>query len=115
MHMCGESTHLHQVLVEEVGITSLDLFGYVVPPQVAAKNLGGKISLSGNINPMLMLHGTKEEVKAEALAALRALAPGGGFTLADGANVCPGTPIVNLAALTEAAEEYGKPRMKAEG
>jgi uroporphyrinogen-III decarboxylase len=111
MHMCGDSAHLHSVLVNELHITSLDFFGYPVPPEVAAKNLGGKVALSGNINPMLMVNGTKEEVKAEAMAALRALAPCGGFVLSDGANVCPGTPIGNLAALTEAAEEYGVPNV----
>ena len=107
MHMCGDSTHLHQVLRDEARISSLDLFGYVVPPQVAAKNLGGKVALSGNINPMLMLTGSKDEVKAEAMAALQAMAPCGGLMLGDGANVCPGTPLENLAALTEAAEAYG--------
>ena len=67
--------------------------------------------LWGNINPMLMLNGTKAEVKQAARAALEALAPCGGFLLGDGANVCPGTPLENLAALTEAAEEYGLPAM----
>lgn len=107
MHMCGDSTHLHQVLVEELQISSFDIFGYLVPPQVAAKNLGGKMMLWGNINPMLMQTGSAAEVKAEALRALQAMAPCGGFMLGDGANVCPGTPLENLAALTEAAEEYG--------
>ncbi len=37
------------------------------------------------------------------------MAPCGGFMLGDGANVCPGTPLENLAAFTEAAEEYGRP------
>ena len=41
--------------------------------------------------------------------ALEAMAPCGGFMLGDGANVCPGTPLANLAALTEASEEYGIP------
>jgi len=107
MHMCGDSAHLHRVLLEEARISSLDLFGYVVPPRVAAKNLGGKALLWGNINPMLMLNGSKAEVKTEAHACLAALAPPGGLLLGDGANVCPGTPLENLAALTEVAEEYG--------
>ena len=109
LHMCGQSTHLHQSLVEDLQITSFDLFGYEVEPSVAAANLGGRVALWGNINPMLMLNGTKAEVKQAALAALAALAPCGGFRLGDGANVCPGTPLENLAALTEAAEEYGLP------
>jgi len=88
-------------------ITDFNIFGYLVPPQVAARNLGGKMRLWGNINPMLMRDGTTAEVKAAAHACLRALAPCGGLLLGDGANVCPGTPLDNLSALTEAAEEYG--------
>jgi uroporphyrinogen-III decarboxylase len=63
--------------------------------------------LWGNINPMLMLNGTRDEVKRACLDALEALAPCGGFMLGDGANVCPGTPLENLAVFVEAAEEYG--------
>jgi uroporphyrinogen-III decarboxylase len=109
MHMCGNSTHLHKILVEDARLTSFDIFGYPVAPKVAADNLGGRMLLWGNINPMLMLQGRKEEVTAAARECLQALAPCGGFMLGDGANVCPGTPIENLAALTEAAEEYGLP------
>jgi hypothetical protein len=109
LHMCGQSTHLHQALIEDLRITSFDLFGYMVEPEVAARNLGGKVLLWGNINPMLMLNGTRAQVKQAARVALEAMAPCGGLLLGDGANVCPGTPVENLAALTEAAEEYGLP------
>jgi hypothetical protein len=109
LHMCGQSTHLLRALVEDLRITSFDLFGYPVEPEVAARELGGRVLLWGNINPMLMLNGTQAQVKAAAHAALAALAPCGGLLLGDGANVCPGTPVENLAALTEAAEEYGMP------
>jgi uroporphyrinogen decarboxylase len=105
MHMCGQSTHLHQALVNDLRITSFNLFGYQVPPEVAAKNLGGKALLTGNIDPMLMHGGTKAEVRTAACEALDSLAPCGGFMLADGANVCPGTPLENLAELTAAAQQ----------
>ncbi len=112
MHMCGDSTHLHSVLRDELKISSFNAFGYMVPPKIAAENLGNSgIRLWGNINPMLMLDGAKGEVKAAAMAALEGMAGCGGFMLGDGANVCPGTPIENLAALTEAAEEYGLPEV----
>lgn len=114
MHMCGDSAHLHQALVEDLKITSFDLFGYLVTPEVAAKNFGGKVLLWGNINPMLMLNGSRDEVKKEARKCLEALAPYGGLLLGDGANVCPGTPLKNLAALTEVCEEYGSPTDYAE-
>lgn len=111
VHMCGQSAHLHQALVEDLRITSFDLFGYVVPPEEAARNLGGRVHLWGNINPMLMHDGTPAQVREAALEALAALAPCGGFMLGDGANVCPGTPLENLAALTRASEEYGRPEV----
>jgi hypothetical protein len=109
LHMCGQSTHLHRILLEEMRITSFDIFGYMVEPAVAAANFGGRVLLWGNINPMLMLNGTKAQVKQAALEALEAMAPCGGYLLGDGANVCPGTSLENLGALTEAAEEYGLP------
>ncbi|MHB9024149.1 MAG: uroporphyrinogen decarboxylase family protein [Armatimonadota bacterium] len=111
MHMCGTSAHLYPALVEDLQITSFDLMGFPVAPQIIAEKLGGKALLWGNINPMLMLHGSKAEVKAECTAALQAMAPCGGLLLGDGANVCPGTPLENLAALTEAAEDYGLPQV----
>ena len=109
MHMCGQSTHLHQVLVDDLRISSFEIFGYQVPPTVAAQNLGGRMYLWGNVNPMLMLNGTRDQVTQAAHAALAAMAPCGGFLLGDGANVCPGTPLSNLAALTEASEQFGIP------
>jgi len=110
MHMCGRSAHLHEALIDDLHITSFDLFGYQVDPEVAATNLGGRALLWGNINPMLMLDGTRDEVKQACLHALEKMAPCGGLLLGDGANVCPGTPLANLTVLVEAAEEYGRPQ-----
>lgn len=112
MHMCGNSEHLHKSLVEDLKISSFDVFGFPVKPSVVAQNLGGKTRLWGNINPMLMKDGTKDEVKAAAMECLTQLAPYGGFMLGDGANVCPGTPLENLAIVMKASEEYGLPRVK---
>ena len=113
LHMCGQSAHLHQAMVDDLRVSSFNAFGYVVDPKVAAGNLGGRMYLWGNIDPMLMLNGTREQVKQAALGALEAMAPCGGFMLGDGANVCPGTPLANLAALTEASQEFGLPRTDA--
>ncbi len=107
VHMCGNSIHLHQALKEDMKMTQFDIFGYLVPPAVAATNLGGNTLLWGNINPMLMLEGSPQEVKQEALNCIEAMGPGGGFMLGDGANVCPGTPLESFHAIMEAAEEYG--------
>jgi uroporphyrinogen-III decarboxylase len=108
MHMCGRSDHLHAVLADELRISSFNVFGHLVDPRVAARNLGGRCRLWGNIDPMLLLGGTPDTIKA-ARRCLEEMAPFGGFTLGDGANICPGTPLENLNAVTVAAVEYGAP------
>jgi len=107
VHMCGESRHLHRALKEDMRMSSFDIFGYLVPPAVAAKNLGGTTLLWGNINPMLMKDGTQQEVRRAAWECIEAMGPCGGFMLGDGANVCPGTPLESFRSIMQAAEEYG--------
>ena len=107
IHMCGESRHLLKSLKEDLGMTSFDIFGYMVPLDLIVENLGGSTLLWGNINPMLMLNGTSTEVKQAATNCLEAMAPCGGFMLGDGANVCPGTPLESFRAIMNAAEDFG--------
>jgi uroporphyrinogen-III decarboxylase len=82
----------------------------MVDPHDIARELGGATYLWGNVDPMLMLNGSRTEVKEAAHRCLEVLAPCGGLMLGDGANVCPGTPLANLAALTEACQEYILPK-----
>ena len=107
VHMCGKSTHLHKVLKEDLKMSSFFLFGYLVPPKVAATNLGGTTLLWGNINPMLMKDGSLSRVKQAARECIEAIGPCGGLLLGDGANVCPGTPFTSFQAIMDAAEEFG--------
>ncbi len=107
VHMCGKSTHLHKALKEDLKMNSFFLFGYLVPPKVAAANLGGTTLMWGNINPMLMKDGSPGAVKQAALECIDAIGPCGGLLLGDGANVCPGTPLESFRAMMDAAEEFG--------
>ena len=109
MHMCGRSTHLHKALTEELRISSFNGFGSLVEPEVAARNLGGRCRLTGNVDPMLLLSGSTAEVTAASRRCLEAMAPYGGYTLGDGANICPGTSLENINAMVEAASGYGVP------
>ena len=112
LHMCGPSTHLLDILANDLRISDFNVFGCPVRPEDAAAALGGKALLWGNIDPVLIKDGTKEQIKAACKHALEVMAPWGGFMLGDGANICPGTPLENLLAFTEAAEEYGLPNIK---
>ncbi len=97
-----------RALAQDERITGFNVLGYQAPPRAAAGNLRGA-RLWGNVNPMLMLNGSKAEVMRACLDCLEAMAPGGGFMLGDGANACPGAPLENLVVFTEAAEAYGMP------
>jgi uroporphyrinogen-III decarboxylase len=88
-------------------MNSFFLFGYLVPPKVAAANLGGTTLMWGNINPMLMKDGGQDEIKKAAFECIDAIGPCGGLLLGDGANVCPGTPLESFRTIMSAAEEYG--------
>lgn len=110
MHMCGRSDHLHSLLVE-MGVNDFCGFGREVEPEVAAANLGGKMLLAGNVDPMLLLSGPRSAIREAADRCLRALAPCGGYLLQDGFNVAPATPLEHLSVLREAAEAYGLPQL----
>jgi uroporphyrinogen-III decarboxylase len=112
IHMCGDSRHLLGVLKKDLKMTHFDIFGYPVPPKVAAEKLGGDTLLWGNINPMLMRDGGYGEVRQAARECLEAMAPCGGLLLGDGANVCPGTPLESFRAVMDAAEAYGPVRQE---
>ncbi len=108
MHMCGKSDHLHQTLIEDEKITSFLLWGRDVKPEVAAKNLGGKCYLWGNLDPMMLLDGPPEKIREATLELLNALGPCHGIVVGDGANVCPGTPIEHLQVVTDAVDRYSQ-------
>ena len=112
MHMCGNSAHLLHSLVEELAISSFNLFGCAVSPDTVARSMRGRVRLWGNIDPLLLSTGTADEVLDAATTALETLAPCGGYMLGDGANICPGTPAEKLALLIQAAREYGQPLLQ---
>jgi uroporphyrinogen-III decarboxylase len=106
MHMCGNSSHLLDILADVLKITHFSLFGYMVDLDKIKDTMGGKVMLTGNINPMKMLQGTAADVREDCFKVMDKLAPCGGFMLSDGANVCPGAPLENINAVVEASELY---------
>ena len=36
VHMCGQSTHLHQALADDLRVSSYNIFGYELDPAAAA-------------------------------------------------------------------------------
>jgi uroporphyrinogen-III decarboxylase len=108
LHMCGRSDHLLEIFRDDLAIHELQGFGYEVDLDRIAEAMGGRVVLLGNVNPMLIHAGTPGEVKAAARRVLEKLAPLGGLIVQDGNNIPPGSPVANINAMMEAAEEWGR-------
>jgi len=106
LHMCGKIDHLTPILVDEMKITHLNGFGFATDPHILAERMGGKVVMSGGIDPILLLRGKIGEIKKECFRYLKIFAPYGGYILRDGANVAPGTSIENLSAVVEASKGF---------
>jgi len=106
-HMCGKVDHLLQCLADELGISEFALFGYQVDRELVQKIMGGRVVLTGNVNPMNIWLGTPDSVFEEAMTALRIFGRGSsGFVLADGANIPPESPVENINAMMRAARAF---------
>lgn len=109
LHMCGRTDHLLEIFRDDVRIDEYQGFGYEVDLDRIAAVMGGRVTLIGNVNPMLIRSRTPAEVRAASRRVLEKLAPAGGFILQDGNNIPPGSPLENINAMMEAAEAYGRP------
>jgi uroporphyrinogen decarboxylase len=108
LHMCGKSDHLLKIFLQDLQIHELQGFGYQVDLDYIASIMGGKVVLLGNVDPMLIHSGSPRQVISACRKVIEKLAPYRGFILQDGNNIPPGTPLVNINAMMEAAERYGQ-------
>lgn len=109
LHMCGRSDHLLEIFRDDLAIHEFQGFGYEVDLGRIGAVMGGRVVLLGNVNPMLIRTGTPGQVRAAARRVLETLGPRGGLIVQDGNNIPPGSPLANINAMMEAAEEWGRP------
>ena len=107
-HADAKGHHLFPFLINELKINDFSGFSYLDDKKLTAETFGGKAVLCGNINPMKLEAGTKEDVMEECREAIEHFAPYSGFFLKDGDNITPKTPLENINAMYEAAVKYGK-------
>ncbi len=106
LHMCGKADHLLETFRDELKIHELQGFGYQVDLDTIRSVLGGKVVLVGNVNPLLIHSGTPDQVRSATRRVLEKLGACRGLIIQDGSNIPPGTPIPNINALMEAAEQF---------
>lgn len=108
LHMCGRINHLLATFADDVQINELQGFGWEVDLDRVAEVMGGRVVLLGNVSPITIARGTPAQVKAETRRVIEKLGPYRGLIIQDGNNIAPGSPVENINAMMEAAEEYGR-------
>jgi len=107
LHICGNSRHLAQAMVE-TGAEGLSLDSVVDFPAVAA-TLPDDVVLIGNIHPVsVMRDGKPEDVRAAVRSLCSSMRHYSNFILSTGCDLPPDTPLENIAAFMQAGRESGK-------
>jgi hypothetical protein len=111
VHTCG-AIHDRLEMMVEAGFAGLECLD---PPPLgnveladAKRRLAGRAFIKGNIDPVhVLLAGTRDVVRQDALARLRTGLPGGGYILSTACSIAPHTKKENVELLAEVAAEAG--------
>lgn len=72
------------------------------------RTFGDRICIEGNLNPVILAHGTVEEAQREALRCLREAAEGGGYIMSTSDELPSDAKMENLQAVVQTVAEHGK-------
>jgi uroporphyrinogen-III decarboxylase len=107
IHMCGDATRHFPLLQKEIGIQSFDT-GFPVDFGKVRAELGPEAEILGGPHVELLRSGTPAQVYAETARILETgILSGGRFTLREGNNLGPRTPLENTEAMYRAGREHG--------
>lgn len=108
IHLCGDSTRHFETIRDELGIRSFDT-GFPIDHGKLRQELGPEIEILGGPHVELLRSAPPQEVHAAARRILESgIKHGGRFVLREGNNLAPGTPLENIRALYQAAQDYGR-------
>ena len=69
---------------------------------------GDKITLCGNLSPVMLATGEISEIESYAKRLIRELAPGGGYIYSSGHSINPAVTVDRWLAMVNMKEKYGK-------
>ncbi|MDR3590515.1 MAG: uroporphyrinogen decarboxylase family protein [Negativicutes bacterium] len=103
LHICGNITD-RLATVADLGVDLLSV-DYKVDLATAAKVLGNKAALAGNLNPLTLKDGEPEALAALARRSLDEVKDFERFILMPGCDIPPATPLANVKAFLAAGRE----------
>ena len=108
IHMCGDATHLFEILRDELNVYDFDT-GYPVDFSTMTEKLGSKVRMNGGVHVDVLLGCSAAEVTEETVKIIRAVKPHTKrFVMRDANNVAPFTPLANLDAMYQAVRAHGR-------
>ena len=108
IHMCGDATHLFEILRDELNVYDFDT-GYPVDFATMTEKLGSKVRMNGGVHVDVLLGCSAAEVTEETVKIIRAVKPHTKrFVMRDANNVAPFTPLANLDAMYQAVRAHGR-------
>ncbi len=105
LHNCGAKlVHLPKILESGAEIYH---FGAPMDLPAALNAVQGQVILSGNLDPTSVFYsGTPESIRRESAALLAATSVHPNFFLSSGCDLPPGTPLENIRAALQTAQEF---------
>jgi len=111
-HMCGKIDHLLEIIRDDLEIDVLEHFGFPTDRHKLADTFAGKILMRGGPHPALIKNGPPESIIEECVDYILTVGKDGGFMLAEGATIVPGTPLNHIDAMVEASKRASEMMMK---
>lgn len=112
IHSCGKERYLVEACANETELNYVNPLE--VPPMgdcdlaELKQKFGHKLALMGNLHTtQVMLFGSRQDVRREALKAILAAGQGGGFVLSTGDQCGRDTPFENIFEMVRVAKEFG--------
>jgi len=108
MHLCGDDARHFPTIVRACHVRSIDT-GFPVDFAWLRKHLGTEVEILGGVEVGLMMNGTPAQIYERAREILTSgVLEGKRFVLREANNLPPATPEQNLAALYQAALDWGR-------
>jgi uroporphyrinogen-III decarboxylase len=108
VHLCGDASRFFRFLRDHLNVYSFDT-GFPVDHGELRRELGPEVQISGGPTVMALRDGPLPAIRESVRRICESgLMEGGKFVLIAANNMAPLTPVEHVAAMYEAAKEFGR-------